>query len=61
MNGKITLTEDDLVKLFTLWVSEYHESNGLFDKSTYEKYKDLNYPEFAKMAFKHYLVKVQGE
>lgn len=57
----IEVTDEQLVKLFALWVSEYNTASGLFDNSVYDQYKDVEYPEFAKEAFKYYIAKVQGE
>lgn len=57
----IEVTDEQLVKAFSLWVSEYHASHGMFDESVYDQYKDLEYPEFAKEAFKYYLDKIKGD
>jgi hypothetical protein len=57
----IEVTDEQLVKAFTLWVSDYHENGGLFDDEAYEQYKDLSYPEFAKEAFKYYINKIKGD
>lgn len=57
----IEVTDEQLVKVFTLWVSEFHATHGLFDESMYDQYKSLEYPEFAKEAFKYYINKIKGD
>lgn len=60
--NKLSVTDDELVKAFGLWVSEFYDQQGVFEEALYEKqYKDMNYPEFAKEAFKYYIAKVQDK
>lgn len=58
----LTVTDDELVKAFTLWISNFNSEDGIFEKEVYEQqYKDMGYPEFAMKALKHYVSKARGE
>lgn len=60
--NKLSVTDDELVKAFALWVENFYSEEGVFEEALYEKqYKDMSYPEFAKEAFKYYVAKVKGE